>query len=474
MGSAHLDELRRFLGDRLIDTPERLERVASDASHLSQAPSALVRPSDALEVSEIVRWARRAGVPLVARGGGTSLDGESVPVPGSVVLDLSGWNAVHEVDPVDRVARVGPGLVNQALQGATRSAGLFFPPNPGSWGSSTIGGNASTNASGPRSFKYGPTRAWVRAAEVVLGTGERISVGGRSAKRSTGPDLLHLLIGSEGTLGIFTELTVGLAPLPARRAVVAVVVPPAVSLGAVASGLARGLISGVSAVEYLDATCATALAATPGARLPGDRPLLLIEVESGDPDDEAVRLSALSRRLNAVGLSSDPIVFPDADRLWTLRGSSGAALDRSMGPRIREDVGVPVGRIDEYLAVVARIAAEAGAASCVYGHLGEGSLHPNVALAPGTPEGEAVRRQLWAAAIQCGGTLSSEHGIGLLKASAWSDAVGAEGRRVLRAVRSACDPDGILNPRKVLPAPEVVARPGSSPGASDGTGTPPA
>jgi FAD/FMN-containing dehydrogenase len=470
---AALAELRSMLGDRLVERPEHLTRVSADASHLSCPPSACAIPRDRAEVQELVRWARRHRVPLVARGGGTSLDGESVPVPGSVVLDLSGWTAVHEIDPTDRIARVGPGVLNRSLQEAAAAHGLFFPPNPGSWRSSSIGGNASTNASGPRSFRYGPTRAWVRAAEVVLGTGETISVGGRSAKRSTGPDLLQMLLGSEGTLGIFTELTVGLAPLPPRRSVIAAPLPPSLSLGLVAAALGRGLPYGLSAIEYLDATCASALAATPGARLPGDRPLLLLEVESVDAEDELRRLAALSKMLRDAGVTEDPLLLPDADHAWTLRGSSGEALDRTLGPRIREDIGIPIGRIDEFLRAVERIASDAGVVSCVYGHLGEGSLHPNLSIPPGTPRGEEARGHLWEAALALGGTLSAEHGIGLVKAKAWSRAVGVPGRELLRAVKSACDPDGILNPGKVLPAPGASRSRGPSPSAGAGPGTPP-
>ena len=150
---AALSEVRSILGDRLIERPEQLTRVAADGSHLSCQPSACAIPRDPAEVQQLVRWARRHRVPLVVRGGGTSLDGESVPVPGAVVIDLSGWTTVHEIDPTDRIGRIGPGVLNRSLQEAAAPHGLFFPPNPGSWRTSSIGGNASTNASGPRSFR---------------------------------------------------------------------------------------------------------------------------------------------------------------------------------------------------------------------------------------------------------------------------------------------------------------------------------
>ena len=213
---------------RVVTDPSLLARFARDGSHLSGRPSAVVMPADRDDVVALVAWARRHRTPLVARGGGTSLDGESVPPDGGVVVDLSGWSRLLEVDPEGLWARVEPGIVNYDLQRALRPYGSFFPPNPGSWTTSTVGGNVGTNASGMRSFRYGPTRAWVRELTAVLGTGASVHLGTRAAKRSVGPDLLQLFIGSEGTLGIVTEVTVRLAPLPPVRRGVAVPLPPGI------------------------------------------------------------------------------------------------------------------------------------------------------------------------------------------------------------------------------------------------------
>ncbi|MCI4354445.1 MAG: FAD-binding oxidoreductase, partial [Thermoplasmata archaeon] len=360
-----LRALRDLLGDRLRTEPPELEPYRRDASHLVGSADAVARPDGAEEVAMLVRWARAHRVPLVARGAGTSLDGEAVPGSG-VVVDLSGWTRILEIDPVDRIARVQPGVVNHDLQLAVASAGLFFPPNPGSWRSSTIGGNVSTNASGPRSFRYGPTRAWVRAAEAVLGTSERVHLGTRARKRSLGPDLLQLLVGSEGTLGILTEITVELSPTPERRAGLGVAVSEGLPLGPLVSGLSRSLADGLAAVEYLDRRCADALARTPGARLPAGRPLLLLEVESPNEAEESDRLERLHAHLVSLGVTDDPVLFPDANRLWSLRGESSVALDREMGERIREDVSIPLSRLDEFLEILGRIGRERSVATCVY------------------------------------------------------------------------------------------------------------
>ena len=446
-----LAELRRRFGAGLRVGEGERDRVSRDESGLSERPAAVVAPEDPEGVEWLVRWARRHRVGVTARGGGTSLDGESVSAPDGVVLDLAGWDRVLEIDAADRVARVGPGVVNRRLQEELRSHGLFFPPNPGSWTSSTIGGNAATNASGPRSFRYGPTRRWVRAAEVVLGTGERLRVGTRAPKRSIGPDLLELLVGSEGTLGIFTELTLSLAPRPPRRAALAVGLPEEVSPAAVAAGLAHETVHGVSAVEYLDAICAAALAGTPGARLPGDRALVLLEVEAADEEEESRRLEYLHARLRALGIREDPTVYPDADELWTLRGASGPALDRAIGPRLREDVAVPVSRLDDLFQGMRQLARDADARLCVYGHLGEGSLHPNFAVGPGDPAVEHLRRRLLELALRLGGTVSGEHGIGRTKIDALAEQLTPAGVRAIAGVKAVFDPDGILNPGKLYP-----------------------
>jgi len=445
------DELGRIPGARLRENAEALRTFGRDRSHLQGRPAVVVAPSDTGCLVEVVRWARRFRVPLVARGGGTSLDGESVPRDGGAVVDLSGWSAVLEVDPTDRIARVQPGVVNFDLQEALARYGLFFPPNPGSWRSSTIGGNVATNASGPRSFRYGPTRHWVRSVEVVLGTGERLTVGSRAAKRSIGPDLLGLLVGSEGTLGIVSEVTLALAPRPPRRMGLVVAVPLEASLGRLVAALLPLSVSGLSAVEYLDRECSEALARTPGTRIPPGERLLLLELESADEAEEETRCARLSEALQSAGISSEPTVAPSADRLWSVRGESGTALDRELGSRVREDIAVPVSRLDEMLTALDEIARSEGVRSVTFAHLGEGSLHPNLVVEPGTERGERVRARLLRECLRLGGTISAEHGIGAVKPGFLVDQVGVAGLSILRAVKSACDPDGILNPGKVYP-----------------------
>lgn len=434
----------------LTTDPSALERFARDASPLTGEPGAVLAPRDRDEVQRVVRWARRWKIPLVGRGGGTSMDGESVPPRGALVLDFMAWNALEEVDATNRLVRVGPGLINRELNRALEPRRLFFPPNPGSWTTSTIGGNVATNASGPRSFRYGPTRAWVRGLEVVLGTGEVLRLGHRARKSSTGPDLLGFLVGSEGTLGLFTDITLALAPLPERRVGLVVRVPPGRELGASLLRLLEPPAPTLSAVEYIDQTTAEALAEEAGARLPPGSALLLLELES-DAEGEERALERLFERVRAAGFGQDVLVYPDADELWTLRGQSGDVLDRRLGPRVREDVAVPWSRLDEFHREVAAIGRRFGATVYLYGHLGDGSLHPQYVVDPTTEAARSIRRELLFAARRLGGTVSSEHGIGLLKAPYLALEHGAEAIRLLRGVKQLCDPDGILNPGKLYP-----------------------
>src|SRR5208283_1657144 len=207
-----------------------------------------------------------------------------------------------------------------------------------------------------RSFRYGPTRAWVREVEAVLGTGSRVRLGSRVAKRSVGPDLLQMFVGSEGTLGIATEVTVRLAPVPAVRHGVIVPVPRGAALGPLVARLSRIPDSGLSAVEYLDRGSAAALAERLKARWPRDSSLLLLEVEAGDPDEAERRLSRLRRTLGEMGAGDGFTVFEDADELWTLRGASGDVLLERYGLHVREDVAVPLDRVDALVAELERIA----------------------------------------------------------------------------------------------------------------------
>ncbi|MFI5414593.1 MAG: FAD-binding oxidoreductase [Candidatus Lutacidiplasmatales archaeon] len=463
----------RFRGE-LGDSAAERARASADASFVLGRAEAVAWPNDVDDVVTLVLWAREHRVPLTARGGGTSLDGESVPLHGGVVVDFARWTDVAPVDPVVGTVRVGPGVVNRALHDQLTPSGRFFPPNPGSWRSCSIGGNLATNASGPRSFRYGSTRRWVHSADVVLGTGERVTLGPSTAKRSLGPDLLDLVVGSEGTLGLVTSVTLRLATLPARRTGVVVPVGAIEPLAPLVVDLASRPSLRISAVEYVDARVAEALRQRPGARLPGTGPLVLLEVESDGEESEGRALEELDATLRKLAVSEPASVVADADRLWTLRGEAGAILDGASGRRIREDIAVPVRLVDRLLSDLRRISVDFGVELYVYGHLGQGNLHPNVVVDPESPKGTAVRRAIYDVAASLGGTVSGEHGVGSRKREFVPRELGPVGVRLLRGWKSLCDPDGILNPGKLLPdlGPATPSL-GPSPSAGAVARTPP-
>jgi FAD/FMN-containing dehydrogenase len=443
--------LRAAVRGRVTTREGDLSPFDHDASHLSGRPLAAVAPANADDVVALVRWARTTHTALVPRGGGTSLDGESVPADGAVAVDFSGWTRLLEVDPDGLWARVEPGVVNRELQRALLPHGLFFPPNPGSWTTSTIGGNVGTNASGPRSFRYGPTRAWVREVDAVLGTGARVHLGSRVAKRSVGPDLLQLYVGSEGTLGITTEVTVRLAPIPAVRQGLVVPLPRRVALGTLVARLSRIPGSGLSAVEYLDRNCAAAITERRRAPWASGSALLLLEVEADGAAEARERVRRVRSSLAGSSAAARITVFEDADELWTLRGSSGDVLEERFGLTVREDVAVPLRRVDELIVEFRRIAREEKVPFFLFGHLGEGSLHPNFAVDPASRTAQRIRTAVVRASRSLTGTISSEHGVGRLKRRFLAEELGVSAVALLGAVKRACDPDGILNPGKLYP-----------------------
>ncbi len=458
-----IESISRVIRGSVRTDPASRRRFARDASHVAGTAVAVVAPRDTEDVVALVRWARANAVPLVARGAGTSLDGESVPVLGGVVVDLSGWNSVIEVRPEERWARVGPGTVNHDLQTAVAPHGLFFPPNPGSWTVSTIGGNVGTNASGPRSYRYGSTRSWVRAVDAVLGSGEFVRWGTRVEKRSVGPDLLSIFVGSEGTLGIATEVTVRLAVLPPIRRWIVVPLPAGHKLVPIVAALSAALGTGLSAIEFLDAAGAAELTGAAGVDPHPSRPLLFLEIEADGAAEVAARVGRVRTVLRDGGVPAEPTVYEDADALWTLRGRAGVALDKRLGSRVREDVAVPLGEVDRLIGMLERIAESEHVPLYLFGHLGEGSLHPNFAIDPASPAGERIRTAVLAASRSLGGTISGEHGIGFVKASFLEGEIGSAGLRLLRTVKQACDPDGILNPGKLYASVPEAGRLSPSP-----------
>ena len=407
---------------------------------------AVVRPADAEQVAALVAWCHERGVAVIPRGGGTGWAGGAVPQGSGVVVTLDRLNRVRALDPLQWRMQVDAGVTTHTVRRLARENGLCFPPDPGAAEQSQIGGNIATNAGGPHCFKYGVTGAWVTGLEAVVAPGELLRVGGPVRKDVAGYDLRGLLIGSEGTLGIVTSAWLRLMPAPpVALPVAAFYADAAAGAEAVTRLMAAGPIPSV--IEVLDGgTLRAAGAGFPGAVPDGAGLLVLTEADTSAADRDAL---AEALAPDAIG---GPVIPDDAAALWRWRDGIGLAVAVPRGGKLSEDITVPLDRLAEAIERVVSIGAAHGLEACSWGHAGDGNLHATLLLDPADP-GEVARA--WRAAddvlslaIELGGTISGEHGIGLLKRGRLRDQWPAASVTAHRAIKTALDPKGIFNPGK--------------------------
>lgn len=453
---ALLRELADLLGDGLRTDPGERVGYGYDNSRREALPDAVALPRDRMQVLGLVRACRRHRVPVVARGRGTNTTGAAVPVDGGVVVSFERMDRILDIRPGDRCAVVEPGVLNGDLQAALAPHGLFWPPDPTSAAFSTVGGNLACNAGGPRAVKYGASRDNVLALTAVTGAGELITSGTATTKGSTGLDLHRLLVGSEGTLALIVEATLRLAPAPpARRALRAVYRDVSSAAQAVARLMAQPVTP--SMLEFMDAHAVRLARDVGGADLPPDAGALLMIEADGDAGRLPHDIEALMRAAGGDGLVSLDDAADEAARarLWAARKALSPAL-RTLAPgKINEDVVVPVSRIPSLVDGVQALAREFDLPIVSFGHAGNGNLHVNLMYDPAdaaqSQRAQAALARVFALAVDLGGTLSGEHGIGLAKRDFMPQAVDAPTLALMRQVKAVFDPDGILNPGKLLP-----------------------
>lgn len=452
-----LESLRAELGDALVTDPGALEAVRADRSgHVAPAsPLALVRAADVAQVQATMRWASRHGIPVVPRGAGTGLAGGAVGGAGEVVLSTERMTRILEVSPADQLAVVEPGVLNGDLNVVLAPHGLWFAPDPASRVISTIGGNIATNAGGLLCAKYGVTREAVLGLAVVLADGRLVRLGHRTVKGVTGYDLTALMIGSEGTLGVIVEATLRLRPLPRGGVATVSAAFPGVEQAARAASaiVSAGLVP--AALELLDGRSLAMLGEHLGVDLGGAGAQLLVRTDGADADAEAAEAAALIRAHDG-----DPRVTADRDegeRLFAMRREFHPAL-AAHGTVLIEDVAVPRGALPAMFAAIQRIEREHGVEIPTVAHAGDGNLHPNFVI-PSSSGGAAadVPDQVWAAAdelfrecLRLGGTLTGEHGVGLLKRRWLRQELGDDVYALQREIKRVFDPQDILNPGKVF------------------------
>jgi glycolate oxidase len=444
---------------RVLTDPDVLASYSRDEAEWASAgrPLAVVRPESTTEVAAVVRECAARRIPVVPRGAGTGLSGGANAVEGCVVLSTERMRAIVEIDPAERLAVVQPGVVNDVLRAAAAAQGLWYPPDPASAPWSTIGGNVATNAGGLCCVKYGVTRDYVLALEVVTAAGEVARVGRRTAKGVAGYDLVGLLVGSEGTLGVITEITVRLRPL--RTTPPRTVVGFFDTLVAAGDAVARVTAAGLqpAAFELIDRACLRAVNEWKHAGLPEDAAaLLLAQTDLPEPaaeqEAEAIRAAFVDAGAREAMASTDPV---EAEALFEARRLAGPALLWQHADAVlTEDVCLPRGRLAEMLSRIEAIGERHATPIATIAHAGDGNLHPCL-VAPQTDDAarrraQAAFEEILDAAIEMGGTVTGEHGVGLLKRRGMHRELGPVTLAMLRAVKAALDPLGILNPGKVV------------------------
>ena len=442
--------------DSVLTRAEDLVPYSFDGTAaLRQRPDAVVFPRTTAQVAECVALAAKSGTPIVTRGSGTGLSGGSVPTPGAIVLCLTQMDAILDVDPRNLTLRAQPGAITQRIDEAAAGHGLFYPPDPGSQRISTIGGNVAENSGGLRGLKYGVTRDYVMGLEVVLADGRIARLGSACVKDVAGYSLKDLFVGSEGTLGIITEVLLKLVPRPAaRRTLLALFDRIEDAADTVSAIVAARIIP--CTLEFLDRVTAGCVEDFAHVGLPTDCAAVLLMETDGHPAavaDEAQQMEAIARatRAREVRLAKDDA---EALQLAAARRNAFAALARRRPTTILEDVTVPRSELAAMVAYIAETAAQFDLQIGTFGHMGDGNLHPTF-LTDERDAGEMdrVHRALDAIVkrtLELGGTITGEHGVGLAKKPWLRLQMGEGSLGLMRQVKRAIDPQGILNPGKIF------------------------
>jgi glycolate oxidase len=446
--------IREAIGDdAVISDPEKLEPFGKDATELYRLPDLVVEPVSAEQIQLLLRLANAYRFPVTPRGLGTGLTGGAVPVSGGVLLSLAKMNRVLTIDAENLIAVVEPGVITGELKKAAQSKRLFYPPDPASIDTCSIGGNAATNAGGASCIKYGTTRNYILGVEVVLPSGEKIQAGVQTRKGVVGYDLAQLLIGSEGTLGIITKLFVKLIPLPpAVTTLVALFPDLSTAMKAVTALLTSGHLP--SAVEFMDHQCLELVGdLLPFAGVEASKAFLLVETD-GAP-------KVIHREIEQMGEicleheAADVFLAPDSHKraqMWEVRRQVSLRIEEHAPLYIPEDVVVPLGRIAEFIEKLPELAASFGMKIYSFGHAGDGNIHLNITAESRDAiqrieEGIEVILEL---VLSMGGTISGEHGIGFVKKHLLPLELPPESIRLQKEIKRVFDPNLILNPGKVF------------------------
>lgn len=449
--------LEKILRPDQISTAENiLKEHASDKWHASALPDIVVFPESTADVARIVQLAAGNNTPVYTRAAGTGHIAGCVPVHGGILISTMRMNRILEISPTDGIAIAQPGVITGELQNAVKKHGWYYPPDPASLKECTIGGNVATNAGGPRCLKYGVTKQYILGLEVILASGEILRTGGRCHKNSTGFDLTALMIGTEGMLGIITEITVRLIPHPQTRAMLGASFP---NFTAAAAAVQAILDTGTlpSALEITDGFTMNAARDYLGAdKLPPGDAYLMIEID-GNTDTVARELPALHQFLsanNALRIDEAPDEKA-CERIWQLRRDFSYSLKHTGLTKLNEDIVVPRSKLVDLVNFASQLQRETGIPVACFGHAGDGNIHTNIMVEnyddPETKKkADATLDRLFTWVIEHNGVISGEHGIGLAKKPWIHQALGDTSMQLHHTLKNALDPQNILNPGKFL------------------------
>ena len=434
-----------------------LDEYGKDALGIGHPPDLVALPASTEEIASIARLCNDQHVPLVVRGAGTGYTGGAVPTRGGVLLSMERLNRILEIDEANLLAVVEPFVITADLQRAVEAVGLFYPPDPASLEMSSIGGNVAECAGGPRGFKYGTTRRYVLSLEAVLPTGEVIETGSKAVKNVVGYDLTQLLVGSEGTLAIITRITLRLVPHPpARATVMAAFGSIQAAVDAVSALIRRRVVP--ATIELVDSESLAAMRESldPNLVPEGTGALLIVEADGTRHavDDDIAQVEAACREVAAVRVT---LASNDEERarLWSARRMLSLALRATGLLKINHDVVVPRGRVPQLYAAIEELRTKFRLRIAAFGHAGDGNIHVNLLIDRDDPEERARAKQaevmLFERVVALEGSISGEHGIGFAKAPYIGIELSPEEIALMKRVKAAFDPNGVLNPGKIFP-----------------------
>lgn len=438
-------------------TTERADRIcySYDATQQKFLPDVVVYPADTRQISLVLKMANAEGIPVFPRGAGSGFTGGSLPTKGGIVLVTTRLDRILKIDEENLVAEVEPGVVTEQFQLAVEKVGLFYPPDPASLKFSTLGGNVAECAGGPRCVKYGVTKDYILGLEVVTPQGDIIRTGGQTMKGVVGYDLTKLMVGSEGTLGVITRIIIKLLPLPEAKKTMLVLFDSIDGAARAVSAIIGGKIIPTT-LEFMDATTIECVRKATAIEIPPEaRAVLIIEVD-GDRDLIERQAQRIAQIVAPLGVLETRIAADaaESDAIWKLRRSVSPSLRNVNPDKFNEDICVPRSQVPDMIRAVEAIAQRYAIPIVNFGHAGDGNIHVNIMI-DRKIEGELEKaekaiEEIFAAALERGGTMSGEHGIGITKAPYLPMELDPAAVAYMKTIKLALDPNNILNPGKIF------------------------